>query len=269
MRNLFAFLYKHHVFLVFILLEITAIGTLIQSHHYQGSQFASSARLWSGNLLEHFENSIDYFTLKKVNQLLVEENAQLRTQLVSANEPNKINPADLYQYTSAKVIKNSYNKRNNYLTLNKGSLHGLEKGMGVCVNEGVVGIIRDVSTHYATVMSLLNKHSVISTRFTKSNHFGEIVWDGKSHRFAQLRSIEKYVTVSVGDTLITNSFSSIFPEGILLGTVNRLERDDAENFYKIEVDLSVDYSSLDYVYIIKNPLTNERLEMESKLTQNE
>lgn len=267
MRTLFAFLYKYHVFFVFILLEIIAIGTLIQSHHYQGSRFATSSRLWSGAVLERFENSVNYFSLKKINELLAEENAQLRSR--SNPYYKKNNASNSHQYTSAKVIKNSYNKRNNYLTINKGSIHGIEKGMGVCVNEGVVGIVRDVSNHYATVMSLLNKHSIISTRFAKSNHFGEIVWDGKSHRFAQLRSIEKYVHVSVGDSLVTNSFSSIFPEGILLGTVNRFDRDDNENFYKIEVNLSVDFSNIDYVYVINHPLSGERLELESKLMENE
>ena len=146
-------------------------------------------------------------------------------------------------------------------------MHGIENGMGVCVNDGVVGIVRDVTKHYATIMSLLNKKTIISTRFAKSNHFGEILWDGKSHHFAQLHSVEKYVDVSVGDSLITNSFSSIFPEGITLGTVNRFQRDEADNFYSIEVDLSVDFSNLDYVYVIKDLLKEERLELESK--QNE
>lgn len=269
MRNLFAFLYRHHVFFVFILLEIIAFGILIQSHYYQGSRFYSSAQAWSGKTLTYIQNSVDYFSLKKINQLLAEENAQLRNRISSTSIPHTEATAFPYEYISAKVIKNAYNKRNNYLTLNKGRLNGIEKGMGVCVSEGVVGIVREVSDHYATVMSVLNKHAVISSRFAKSNHFGEIVWDGKSHHFAQLRSVEKYVDVSIGDTLTTNSFSSIFPEGILLGTVNRFERNESDNFYDIEVDLSVDYSNIDYVFVIKNLQGKERLELESKLKENE
>jgi len=137
--------------------------------------------------------------------------------------------------------------------------------MGVFSEKGVVGIIRNVSEHYATIMSLLNKHTIISTRFAKSNHFGELTWDGKSHQFAQLNSVEKYVPVSIGDSLITNSFSNIFPEGILLGTVNRYERQESKNFYaSIEVALSVDFSNLNYVYIINDQLKEERKKIESK-----
>ena len=128
-----------------------------------------------------------------------------------------------------------------------------------------MGIIRDVSSNYATVMSLLNKNTIISTRFIKSNHFGELIWDGKSHQFAQLNSVEKYVPVAVGDSLITNNFSNIFPEGIPLGTVNRYERDEKNNFYTwIEVDLSVDFSNLNYIYVLKDKLKDERMKLEAK-----
>ena len=263
MRNLFAFFFRYHVFFVFILLEIAAIGMLIQSHHYQSSRFASSANIWSGKILEKFNNVTDYFSLKKINDLLAEENALIRNRSLQLPHLEEGIYKNQHEYISAKIIKNSYNKRNNYLTINKGSLHGIENGMGVITEDGVVGIIRDVSANYASVMSLLNKNTIISTRFIKSNHFGNLIWDGKSHQFAQLNSVEKYVPVAVGDSLITNNFSNIFPEGIPLGTVNRFERDENKNFYtSIEVALSVDFSNLNYIYVLKDKLKDERTELE-------
>lgn len=265
MRNLFAFFFRYHVFFVFILLELVAMAMLIQSHYYHASRFANSSNYWSGKILEQFNNATDYFTLKKINLILAEENTLLRNRILEATSSEEAINTNQYSYISAKIIKNSYNKRSNYLTINKGSIHGIENGMGVFSEKGVVGIIRDVSDHYATIMSLLNKHTIISTRFAKSNHFGELTWDGKSNQFAQLNSVEKYVPVSVGDSLITNSFSNIFPEGILLGTVNRFERQESKNFYaSIEVALSVDFSNLNYVYIIKDQLKEERKKIESK-----
>ena len=265
MRNLFAFFFRYHVFFVFILLEITAVGMLIQTHHYQYSRFASSSNSWSGQILEQFNNISDYFSLKKINSLLAEENALIRNRSLQLRPLSENIYKNQHQYISAKIIKNSYNKRNNYLTINKGSMDGIENGMGVICEDGVVGIIRDVSPNFATVMSLLNKNTIISTRFMKSNHFGELVWDGKSHQFAQLNSVEKFVPVNIGDSLVTNSFSNIFPEGITLGTVNRFERDENKNFYtSIEVALSVDFSNLNYIYILKDELKEERMELESK-----
>ena len=267
MRNLFAFLFRHHVFLVFILLEIIALRMMIQSQYYQASRFASSSNVWSGLVLENFRNSTNYLSLSKINDLLAEENAQLKSLVRDTVMQSESFTNGAYQYISAKIIKNSYNKRSNYLTLNKGSLHGIKNGMGVCVSNGVVGIVRDVSEHYSTVMSVLNKKTVISTRFKKSNHFGELYWNGESHEYAQLHSIEKYVDVSVGDSLITNSYSSIFPEGITIGTVNRFERESTQNFYDIEVDLSVDFSNLDFVYIIKDILKDERKKLEANQSE--
>jgi len=243
------------------------MGMLLQSHYYQASRFANSSAIWSGQLLEGVNNSTEYFSLKEINTLLATENAHLKTIHSTVSTDSNKQQTNQYQYISAKVIKNSYNKRNNYLTLNKGQLHGLENGMGVCTNQGVVGIIRDVSENYATVMSVLNKKTVISTRFSKSNHFGELHWDGKSPDFAQLKSIEKYVPISVGDSLITNSYSSIFPDGIIIGTVNRFERKKSENFYTIEVDLSVDYRNLTYVYVIKDTEKEERKTIESQQSE--
>ena len=240
------------------------MGMIIQSHYFQASRFASSSNAWSGELLESLRTSTDYLSLRKINDLLAEENAQLKNRFLDSVFKITRLEKGQYQYISAKVIKNSYNKRNNYITINKGYAHGIENGMGVCINDGVVGIIRDVTEHYATVMTVLNKKTVISTRFAKSSHFGELIWDGKSHDFAQLHSVEKYVDVSVGDSLITNSYSSIFPEGLIIGTVNRFEREETENFYSIEVDLSVDFSNIDYVYVIKDLLKKERIELESK-----
>ena len=264
MRNLYAFFFRYHVFFVFILLETIAIGMLIQSHHYQSSRFASSSNSWSGQILEKFSKVTDYFSLKKINDLLAEENALIRNKSLQLPPVEENIYKNQHEYISAKIIKNSYNKRNNYLTINKGSIHGIENGMGVITEAGVVGIIRNVSANYATVMSLLNKNTIISTRFIKSNHFGELIWDGKSHQFAQLNSVEKYVPVAVGDSLITNNFSSIFPEGILLGTVNRFEIDENKNFYtSIEVALSVDFSNLNYIYVLKDKLKDERMKLES------
>ena len=264
MRNLFAFFYRYHVFFLFILLEITALGMLIQSQHYQSARFASSSNTCSGKILEIFNNVTDYFSLKKINDLLAEENALIRNRSLRLPELEGNIYKNQHEYISAKIIKNSYNKRNNYLTINKGSIHGIENGMGVITEVGVVGIIRNVSANYATVMSLLNKNTIISTRFIKSNHFGELIWDGKSHQFAQLNSVEKYVPVAVGDSLITNNFSNIFPEGIPLGTVNRFEIDEKKNFYtSIEVALSVDFSNLNYIYVLKDKLKDERMKLES------
>jgi len=267
MRNLFAFFIKHHVFLIFILLELIAVTTIVKSNHYQSSQYGNSSNAFAASIFKKLSDSKDYFSLRKINQQLAEENAQHRSKSSRQDTYERRLVIKPYQYIAAKAIKNSYNKRNNYLTINKGRLHGILPGMGVITDKGVLGIVKDVTSHYANVMSVLNKKTVISSRFSNSQHFGELHWDGKSHLFAQLHSIEKYVSVAVGDSLVTNSYSNIFPEGITIGTVNRFTLSEGANFYDIEVDLSVEFDDINYVYVVKNLLKEEREKLE--LLQNE
>ena len=78
MRNLFAFIYRHHVFFMFIFLEIIAVGMLVKNNDYQNSRFASSSNVLSGKIFKNFKNISDYFYLQKINELLVEENTLLK-----------------------------------------------------------------------------------------------------------------------------------------------------------------------------------------------
>jgi rod shape-determining protein MreC len=168
-----------------------------------------------------------------------------------------------YTYITARVINNSVNRRNNYLTLDKGSLQGIEKDMGVISSSGVVGIVKDVSKHYCTVMSVLHKNTRISARFNHNNYFGSPVWDGNDSREATLLDIAKHVKFSVGDTLVTTVFSSIFPEGVMVGVVKESNIKKGDNFYKITVNLSANFLNLSHVYIVNNLLKKEQQELEA------
>lgn len=99
------------------------MSMLIQSHYYQSSRMAHSASNWSGKLLNGLNNSKEYFSLKEINGFLAEENATLKNLQASQNTIHQT-PNNNYQFISARVIKNSYNKRNNFITLSKGSVHG-------------------------------------------------------------------------------------------------------------------------------------------------
>ena len=134
------------------------------------------------------------------------------------------------------MINNSVNKRNNYLTLDKGSEHGIKSEMGVISSTGVVGIVKDVSAHYCTVMSLLHKNTRLSARFRNSGYFGSVTWDGDDPTKAQLNEIPKHVTFNVGDTIVATRYSSIFPEGVIIGAVSGSSSTPGGNFHQIELD---------------------------------
>ena len=147
-------------------------------------------------------------------------------------------------------------------------MHGVEKDMGVISSSGVVGIVKDVSEHYCTVMSVLHKNTKISSRFKNNNYFGSLVWEGENSRIGTLLEIAKHVKFNKGDTIVSTVYSSVFPEGIIIGTVDDWEIKPGDNFYKIKVKLSTNFYNLSHVYIVNNLHKKEQLDLENFTNSN-
>jgi len=218
----------------------------------------------------------EYIHLRENNESLARENALLKAKLPGAFYENQLittvisdsSRSQTYSYINARAINNSVNKRNNYLTLDKGSKHGIKSEMGVISSSGVVGIVKDVSEHYCTVMSLLHKNIRLSARFKNNNYFGSVTWNGADFTIAQLSEIPKHVKFNIGDTLVTTRYSSIFPDGIIIGTVHYSQDAPGGSFQNIDLKLSTEFSNLSHVYIVENVLKKEKKMLED-LTQSE
>ena len=273
MRNLINFLNKYSFFLFFLFLEVIAFSLIVQNNQFQRASFINSANSLSGGVYESFNQATEYFSLKKENQRLSSENAKLReNQLSSYAEVfgdnvvvNDTIYGRKYHYMSAKVINNSVNTQNNYLTLNKGSLNGIEAGMGVIGSDGVVGIVKNVSSNYSVVLSILHSQTSISGRLKNSSYFGSVKWDGRNYQTGKFTDIPNHVNLRLGDTIVTSGFSSIFPPMIPIATVLDFEPIEGENFYDIDVRYMNDMKSISYVYIVKNLHRQEIEELEESI----
>jgi rod shape-determining protein MreC len=157
-----------------------------------------------------------------------------------------------YSYVSARVINNSFSKTKNKITLDEGSKNNIELDMGVITSKGIVGIINNTSKNYATIQSILNTDSQINAKLKSSNHFGSLVWNTKNPNIVQLIEIPRLAPIVVGDTIITGGKSTIFPEGILIGTIKDAKLLEDESSYTLNIQLFNDMTNLNHVYIIKN-----------------
>ena len=260
MRNLIIFIGKHHFALLFVVLEIIAFTLIINNSYYQQTVFLSATNNLTGKFYRSVDDITSYFSLKKTNKLLAEENARLRSAEVnsfiktsdSVFTKNDTLYRQQYMFIDAKVIKNSYNKRNNYLMLNKGSGQGVKKDMAVITSNGVVGIVNEVSANFCSVMSVLHKDTKISAMIKKNKYKGTLMWEETDYKTGDLNDIEPHVKVAVGDTVVTSGNSHIFPEGILIGTVKSFSINPGDNFYNIQLKFSTDFNRIEYVYIVKN-----------------
>lgn len=211
-------------------------------------------------------NITEYFELKKTNEQLAGENARLIT--LSKNSFIKINRNFLiiddtlykqqYKYLSAKVINSTTNRRNNFLILDHGREQGVEPGMGVISTGGVVGVVNKVSENFCSVISLLHKESKFSAKLKKNDYFGIVTWEGGDYEFALLSAIPRHVALTKGDTVITRASSGIFPEGVMVGSIEEFEIPPGENFYNIKLRLSTGFNRLTHVYIVRNVLKSEQ-----------
>lgn len=271
MKNLIRFLTRNSFVFLFAFLLFISFVLLVRNNNYQSSKVFNSSNFLIGNLYATVNNVNDYFNLKEVNADLAEQNARLQsTQIGSFSkidglvvEINDIAYAQKYVYTSAKAINTTSNKRENYITIDKGSLNGIKAGMGVVSPKGVIGTVKNVSENFCSVMSVLHEKNAVSVKIKKSGYIGSLVWELGDYRIAKLKDIPNHVKLNLGDLIITTGYSMVYPEGVAVGKVVSFDLPEGNNFYNIDIELSVDYRSLSHVFIIKSWLKNEQKELEA------
>lgn len=264
MRNLFAFLWKYHFFVLFVVLEIISLSFLFNSYSYHRSLKYSVVSDFSGSIFSVYSNITDYFSLKKENEILVEENANLRNKLKSSfyHKDTVTGFEDtLYQYIPAKIVSNSVNKPNNFMLINKGKNDSLKKEMGVISSTGVAGIIVGVSNHYSVIMSLLHRNTRLSARIKKNGQLVNLVWPGLDYTKGKVIDIPSHVILQRGDSVITSGNSLIFPEGILIGTILEEDVNTGADLREATLNFSTDFNSLRHVYVIQNRNKSEQLNL--------
>jgi len=274
MNNLLNFFLKHSSWLVFLIYLIASCVLLFKDNPYQQSVYLTSANAVSATVYEGISEVTSYFHLKSINEDLQERNALLEQELIDLREQlgEKAveNPGELHQpvlshfhFVNARVISNSTARANNFITINRGADDGIKPEMGVIDANGVVGIVNVVGPHAARVISLLNPDMRLSCKLRGSEFFGSLVWDGKSPQYAILEELPKHIKFNVGDTVVTNGYSSVFPEGIIVGVVDRQTAGLNDSFITLRVRLTTNFSQLSAVRVITNDMREQLKKLEA------
>lgn len=277
MRNLLNFLLKYNHWFLFILLEVISFVLLFRFNHYQHSVYFSSANAVAGKVYEVSGGITSYFHLKSVNEDLLDRIMELEQQnhnledalgrhLSDSTELNSIRnlPNTDYQVFKARVINNSLNLVDNYITLNRGSKDGIRPEMGVVDGNGVVGIVYDTSSHYSRAISVLNSKSSISCKIVGSEYFGYLKWEYGDSRYAYLKDLPRHAEFNLGDTVVTSGYSTVFPEGIMIGTVDDMADSNDGLSYLLKVKLATDFGKVSEVRVIARTGQHEQKELEQK-----
>ncbi len=277
MNNLILFIKRHSHILLFLVLEAVAIVLIVQNSYYQSSIIVSWGNSIAGTCYSKVSAVTNYFKLAETNRQLVSENARLREQLESSyiKYNKKVFEIDdtVYKqkcsFIEAQIIKNSYNKRGNYIMINKGTSHGVKNDMAVISPQGIVGIVVNTTSNFATVMSVLHPDSRSSVKVKRTGISGSLIWDGKDFRYGTLVDIPTTHKLYKNDTIITSGFSQEFPEGIVVGYVEGVRQNAGDGFYTVKIRLATDFNKINFVYIINNRFFEEQQVLNKKIEEND
>ena len=263
MKRLLDFLIKYDYWLVFLLLEGICVFLLLGFNGYQQSVAFTSANEVAGRVLEIGGNVRSYFGLRETNEALMKRNTRLeqRVSFLERTMRQLLNDSTAYESLNqmadsmfleypAMVIGNSLHLEDNYITLDQGSRAGIRPEMGVVGAKGVVGIVYKVTGGYSLVISLLNDKSNLSCKIAGSDYFGYLKWEGGDPRFAYLKDLPRHAEFNLGDTVVTSGYSTVFPEGVMVGTVDDMADSNDGLSYLLKIKLATDFGNVSQVRVI-------------------
>lgn len=269
MRNLLNFFVKYGSWFLFVIYLAISCVWLFTDRRYQQSVYLTSANAVSSSVYELSSNVTGYFNLRGINNDLQQRNATLENELLNmrseleyyksiAPDSSEMDvPANRFSYITANVSSNSTNKPLNYFTINRGSRSGVEKGMGVVNQNGIVGIVNVVGPNTARVISLLNETQHFSVKVKGTHSVGSLQWHVGNPSVAYAEEMPRHAPYHVGDTVVTSGYSTTFPEGIPVGIVLGQVRAKDDNFITLKLRLLPRFNDLSTVRIIIDHFKNE------------
>jgi rod shape-determining protein MreC len=267
MGNLLQLLLRYGGFLLFLLLEGICFYMIVRYNKKQNLIFTSTSNIFVGSILDQYDDVAKFIRLSEDVDSLRKENARLKSYIKTElyNDSYRLDTflgdsvRMRYEYIPVKIINNSIAKKDNHITLNKGMNQEVQKHMGVISDQGVVGVVKNSSCCFSSVMSILHRQTRISASIRSKGYFGSLVWDGEDPKIMQLNEIPRHAEILVGDTVETSGNSNLFPKGIQIGIIQEIKRKEGPNSFDIQVELSNDIAKVQYGYVIKD-LMKKQLE---------
>jgi rod shape-determining protein MreC len=266
MRNVFLFIARFSNLLFFLLLQVIALSMLFRYNKFHQAAYMNVATEVTGRVYIRYNNIETYFSLQKENEKLRQQNAELLNALKEdyavpdssaqlVTDSFRVDSLEQYRkflYLPAKVIGNTVDAQNNYMTIHRGSKQGVGVNMAVLGPDGIIGKVVSVSPNMSVAMSLLHRKNSVVALLKKGGGFGEVIWDGKDPRFVTLNNIPRTVKVQKGDTVVTSSYSDIFPPGKVVGYVSQVLEDKSTSTYSLKLKTATDFYSVQHAYVVKN-----------------
>ena len=265
MFSLLALINRHAHLILFLFFEIVSFFLIVNFNQKQRDIFIHSSSLFSGTILSASSRINQYFELEDINQRLLQENARMQREIIDKQTTGPMDSSSANGFTfdviPARIISQTTHSLQNHLTINLGKKQGLNGARGLITADGVVGILTNSTENFSSALSILNTKCRISAGILGRNYFGTVVWKGREIKTAYLEGIPIYADIIVGDRVITNGYSTIFPEGIDIGAISEINSKPKGSYHEIKIKLANDFSQLNHVFVIQNNFAAERQQL--------
>lgn len=277
MFQLVEFFSRNRNFIFFVLLEVFSFWLIVQSNSYWSATYFNTSNYYVAKILTVSNSIREYSHLRDINENLAQENLKLNGLVARLQQQNPTNAplgykpdslfAGRFEFKVGKVIVSETSRANNYITIDKGSADGIRPGMGVISSTGVVGKVRSCSEHFSIITSILHSQFMVSSRLVRSGEIGPVRWQSKDPSLISMMDVSRYKKVMMGDSAVTSNFNSVFPPGIMVGTVKSVRIRPDQTFYDIDLNVATDFTSLSYVYVVQNRLQDEQEALQKPLDE--
>ena len=214
---------------------------------------------WSlEQIVSCFQNYIYLWHTRQDNLALLEDNRKLLNSIAGLRESQSENSRlrklldfeEKYHYESviAGVIAKDVSTEFRAIRINRGESSGIRKSMAVVTNEGVVGRVLRTTANTADIVTILDLLSAVDSIVERSRARGIV--EGMTDEVCQLRFALRTDDIQPGDALISSGLGGIFPKGIPVGTVSRVNRKAFGITQDVEIRPSVDFSKLEEVQVV-------------------
>ena len=256
MQSIINSIVKNRNLIIYLILSFITFNFLYNNSSLHSNQLGKISTYLSASSSRLLSSLSSYINLIEENEKLINENLKLKN-IESKYRLNQIIDNSLDSINSARVIVNSINKNKNIIIIDRGMLDGVNLEMGVISSEGAVGIVKNVTNNYASIISLLNTDLKLNAILQNSSTIGSISWDGINPKILKLNDIPLSSSLKIGDTVVTGGMSFYFPKGILIGKIVNYNSNSLEGYYEIDVESFNDFSSLSNLYILNIEDNNE------------
>ena len=257
-------------YLVLSLLVVISLILIFSNDNSQVRFLRAVGVGFVGTIQSGFSAVPNVFQIQKENDFLREKNIELANEVSALKEAKLENlrltkslglkGKNISGVVTAKIVNKTLVQTRNTITLNVGEADSVRINMPVITDEGLVGRIVAASSNYSLAQILYNRSLNISVKVQRSRVDGILNYDGAGNLV--ISNVPKSADVKVGDLIISSEYSNYFPAGIPVGTV--IEEGNLDNlFKKVIIQPSVNFTTLEEVFVLRHLPEMERLDMEN------